>query len=106
MRARRSPKKSSGKLKPITFVPVRKVFKPMVEIRLLMDISGWADKDKRVKWHMAAGSTEIIDEDKAREFVTKGYAKYTSAPKKPISEDERAEALATVTRLTPGGENG
>jgi len=90
----------------VKFVPVKKVFKPMVEIRLLMDVSGWADKDKRVKWHMAAGTTEIIDEDKAREFVVKGYAKYTSAPKKPISEDERAEALATVTRLTPGGENG
>jgi len=87
----------------VKFVPVSKVFKPMVEIRFLVDISGWVDRDKRIKWSAAANTVEIIDEDKAREFVAKGYAEFVKRPKQPISQDEQDEHLATVTQLTPGG---
>lgn len=95
------------KVKVVKFVPVKKVFKPMVGIRLLVDVNGWADRERGLKWHMAAGTTEIIDKDKAREFVAKGYAEFTDPEaQQTISDDERAEHMSTVTQLTPGGEDG
>jgi hypothetical protein len=103
----KSSKKRS--FEPITFVPVEHVFAPMVEIVLLRDISGWADRDRRKKWEMAAHSRHIIDEDKARDFVAKGYAKFIDpryAKRKPLSEDEIAEARSNSTVIyLDGGSN-
>lgn len=76
----------------------------MVEIRCLVDISGWAGPRKeRKKWSMSAGSSHIIDEKKAREFVAKGYAEFTRDPDQPLTEDEIAEALSQVTTIRMGG---
>lgn len=93
-----------AKLEPIEFVPVRHVFKPMVQIRMKVDLSGWVgDKRDRRKWAMGAGTYPIIDEDKAREFVAKGWAEFTDKPRKPLSADEIAEYDAQVTKISLGG---
>ncbi len=102
-------KKPTPELQPITFLPVKKVFRAMVSIEVNRDISGWASREKRQKWHMGAGTTHIIDEDKAREFVAKGYASFTDpmyAERHPISADEVDEHAATMAIITPGGSNG
>lgn len=91
---------------PIEFVPVHKVFKAMVKIIPRVDLSGWASKDKRQKWGMSVGQTYIIDEDKAREFVAKGYAVFADRDydrRHPISPDEMLEARSTTTTLNLGG---
>lgn len=97
---------------PIEFVPVKSVFKAMVKIIPLVDLSGWASREKRQKWGMSAGQTYIIDEDKAREFVAKGYANFADrdyARRHPISEDEMHEARSQTTTLNldlgDGGNN-
>lgn len=91
-------------IEPVTFVPVRKVFKPMVQIKMLLDLSGWVDgKESRKRWSMPAGSMQMVDEDKAREFVAKRYAEFVHPPREPISADEQAEYDSQVTRISMGG---
>lgn len=86
-------------LEPITFVPVERVFAAQVQVRALRDINGWADRDKRVKWHIGKGSIGCVDENKAREWATKGYVEIIDGTVKPVSEDEAAEILSSVTTL-------
>lgn len=93
-------------LEPIKFVPVEKVFKAQVKVRATRDLNGWADRSKRVKWNIPAGRIGCLDEDKAREFHAKGYVQILDGEVKPVSEDEAAEMLSTVTTLTLGGPNG
>lgn len=92
-------------IEPIQFVPVRHVFKAMVAVKMLADVSGWVDGDKltRKKWNMPAGTVQVIDEVKAREFVAKGYAVFVNEPLRPLSDDEIAEHAAGVTRIEMGG---
>ncbi len=102
-------RKRQPKLQPVTFVPVTKVFKPMVEIVMTEghDLTGWADREKRKKWVMRGGEHHIIDEDKAREFVSKGYATFADPDYEKshkLSDGEIEENLSTVTRLHVGGE--
>lgn len=98
-RAKRRPP-----LEPITFVPVEKVFKPQVKVRATRDLNGWADRGKtsgkRVKWSIAEGRIGCLDEDKAREFQAKGYVEILDGTIKPVSEDEAAEYLSTVTTIS------
>lgn len=95
MRARRN-------LDPVQFVPVEKVFKPQVRVRALNDLNGWADRKKRVKWHIGAGRIGCLDEDKAREFAIKGYVEILDGTVKPASDDEIAEVMSTVTTISLG----
>ena len=99
-RARRPP------FKPVTFVPVEKVFKPAVKVRSTRDVNGWADVERRKKWAMRDGQIAYIDEDKAREFQAKGYVEILDGTVKPVSEDEAAEFLSTVTTISLGDPNG
>jgi hypothetical protein len=93
-------------VQPITFVPVEQVFQPQVQVRARNDINGWADKHKRIKWHIPAGAVGCLDQDKAREFAIKGYVEIIDGTVKPASEDEIAEVMSTVTVIGLGPSNG
>ena len=93
-------------LEPITFVPVEAVFRPQVKVRATRDISGWADRDRRVKWSIGKGRVGCLDHDVAREFQIKGYVELLDGEVRPVSEDEAAEFLSTVTVLNLGASNG
>jgi len=89
-------------IQPVTFVPVEQVFQPQVEVRSKVDLSGWADRRKKVKWNIPAGSVGCLDADKAREFSIKGYVEILNGDVKPASEDEVAEVMSTVTVIGLG----
>jgi hypothetical protein len=91
------------KLEAVTFTPVRKVFKPQVKVRAKLDLSGWADRDRRVRWTIPTGRIGCIDADKAREFQVKGYVDILDGTVKPVSEDEAIEFLREVTTIQVGG---
>ena len=59
-------------MQPITFAPAR--WAPQVRVTFTRDVNGWLDRDHGVKWHFAAGSTHMVDEQHAVEFIVKGYA--------------------------------
>lgn len=91
---------------PITFVPVERVFKSQVQVRALRDLNGWADRERRIKWSIPSGRIGCLDEDTAREFMAKGYVELLDGIVRPVSEDEAAEFLSTVTTLSLGAPNG
>jgi len=93
-------------LTPVRFVPVERVFQPQVKVRALKDISGWANRERRVKWSIGAGRIGCLDADKAREFATKGYVQIVEGKVEPVSEDEAEEMLAQVTTIGLGGNGG
>ena len=90
------------KLEPITFLPVKKVFKHQVKVQALRDLNGWADRDKRVKWSIGKGRIGCLDTETAREFEVKGYIRVVTGEVHPVSEDEAAEILSTVTTISLG----
>jgi hypothetical protein len=95
----------------VEFVPVEKAFKPMVEVVLLASVSGWVNDDKGTKkrWNLPAGSTQVIDDEHARDFVAKGYAAYRHKKDykdSGLTDEEIAERKASVTKLSLGGANG
>lgn len=97
---------------PIKFIPVTKAFKPMVEVVFLADVSGWVNRDRRIKFHAGAGSTHAIDEDNALDWVAKGYCAYKDPrqyKKSGLTESVIAERKASVHQISlsqPGGNNG
>ncbi len=92
-------KPSEPALEPVTFLPVEAAFKPQIKVRAFNDLSGWISREKRIKWYLSAGRIGHIDEDKAREFQAKGYVQILKGDVKPVSEDERAEMLASMTTI-------
>jgi hypothetical protein len=94
------------KLKPVEFQPVSEVFEPQVGVIPKSDLSGWVDRRRKVKWSMSAGRKYYLNEAKAREFETKGFLDIVSGAVAPVSDDERAEFLSQVTRISMGGTNG
>ncbi len=91
---------------PIEFVTVERAFSPQVKVRATRDVSGWVDRRRRVKWHLGAGRMGYLDAEKAREFQVKGYVEILKGAVEPVSEDEAAEFLSTVTTLNLGAPNG
>jgi hypothetical protein len=85
-------------LKPITFQPVN--WQPQVKVKFTRDVNGWLDRDQRVKWHFAAGSTAMIDEQHAIEFIVKGYA--TGELPRKVSDDEAATLRSVITVIGMG----
>lgn len=83
----------------IKFVPVEHVFKPQRQVRLLKDVTGWVNGDKRTgkKWHMRCGDIQYLDNRLADEFIIKGYA--MGELSREYSEMERSEILATITNI-------
>lgn len=85
-------------LRPVEFKPVN--WQPQVEVTFTRDVNGWLDHDNRVKWHFAAGSKHMVDEEHAVEFITKGYA--TGVLPRVVSEDEKAEIRSVMTTIGLG----
>ena len=85
-------------LYPVEFQPVN--WQPQVEVTFTRDVNGWLDVDKRIKWHFAAGSTHMVDEQHAVEFIVKGYAK-GDLPRE-VSADERDEIRSVMTTIGLG----
>ncbi len=101
-----SPKKRRKarpkEIQPVKFVAVERAFKPQVKVRATRDLNGWVSRDRRVKFHIGKGRIGFIDEDKAREWQVKGFVEILAGDIKPVSEDEAAEFLSTVTTIGPG----
>lgn len=95
-------KKRAPRVQPVRFIPVERVFKPQIKVRALHTLNGWVDRRKKIKWEIHAGQVGCVDEDKAREWVAKGYAEILDGTIKPISEDEAAEYLSQVTTIGLG----
>ena len=90
------------KLQPVRFVAVEKVFKAQIKVRATRDLNGWANRDRRVKWHIGAGRVGCLDEDTAREFQTKGFVEILDGTVRPVSEAEAEEFLSQVKTITMG----
>lgn len=84
-------------------VPIIEAFKPVVTILMLKDVTGWVNGDKSTgyKWHMNADQAYMVDQDKADEFIIKGYAKGKLSRK--FSEDEIAQIKAGIFNISLGG---
>jgi hypothetical protein len=85
-------------LQPVRFESVN--WQPQVEVTFVCDISGWLDRDTRVKWHFGAGTKHMVDEQHAVEFIVKGYA--TGTLPRLVSDDEKAEIRSVVTTVGLG----
>lgn len=85
-------------LQPITFQPAN--WQPQVKVTFTRDVNGWLNRDKRIKWHFAAGSSHMVDEQHAVEFIVKGYA--TGDLPRSVSEDEKAELRSVITVIGMG----
>lgn len=85
-------------LKPVRFEPVN--WQPQVQVTFTRAVNGWLDRDRRIKWEFAAGSTHMIDEEHAVEFIVKGYA--TGELPRHVSTDERAEIRSVMTTIGLG----
>jgi hypothetical protein len=95
-----------AKLEPITFVSLERAFKAQVRVQATRDISGWASRDRRVKWQIGKGRVGCLDEDVAREFAAKGYVRILDGTVKPVSEGEFEEILSTTTTIQMGASHG
>jgi hypothetical protein len=85
-------------LRPVEFKPVN--WQPQVQVKFTRTVTGWLDRDKRTKWQFAAGSTHMVDEQHAIEFIVKGYA--TGELPRPVSDDERADIRSVMTTIGLG----
>jgi len=85
-------------LMPIVFEPVD--WQPQVAVTFTRDVNGWLDHDNSVKWHFPAGSTAMVDEQHAVEFIIKGYA--TGELPRAVSDDEAAEIRSVMTTIGLG----
>lgn len=92
-------KRKRRNLETVKFAPVSKVFEPQVGVVPNRDLSGWADYATKTKWSMAAWQKYYISADKAREFEAKGYVEIVDGRVKPVSEDEYAEMMSTVSHI-------
>ena len=91
---------------PVKFVTVEEAFEPMIRVRALLDISGWVNRERGIKWSISKNEIGMLSQDAAREFSIKGYVEILDGTVKPVSEDEAAEMLSTVTTVSLGGSNG
>lgn len=93
------------KLEPVKFVTVEQAFKPQVEVVALTDLSGWVDRDRKVKFHIGVGRRGCMDIDTAREFKAKGYVEIVEGQElvAPVSQDEMDELLSTKITISLGG---
>lgn len=85
-------------LQPVTFQPIN--WQPQVQVTMTRDVNGWLDRDQRIKWHLAAGTTHLVDEQHAIEFIVKGYA--TGQLPRKVSSDEAAELRSVITVIGLG----
>lgn len=96
--ARIKRQQAKAQMTPITFQPVN--WQPQVRVRFTRDVNGWLDRDANIKWHFAAGSVAMIDEQHAVEFIVKGYA--VGELPRFVSADEQAEIRSVITIIGLG----
>jgi hypothetical protein len=82
----------------VKFVRPQDAFTPQAAVTMTRDVNGWIDRKKGLKWGLQAGQTYFIDQDKAAEFITKGYA--TGELPRTVSEDEKAEWMSQVQTIS------
>lgn len=92
-------RKQHLELHPVEFQPVN--WQPQVQVTFTRDVNGYLNRDQRIKWHFAKGTTHMVDEQHAVEFIVKGYA--TGTLPREVSEDERAELRSVMTTIGLGG---
>jgi hypothetical protein len=85
-------------LYPVEFQPVN--WQPQVEVTFTRDVTGWVDREKRIRFQFNAGSTHMVDEQHAVEFIVKGYA--TGTLPREVSQDERDELRSVMTTIGLG----
>lgn len=90
------------KAKPTQFVSPGDFFEPMVAVVAQKDVSGWVDRDKKIKWSMSYGRKYHLDRKTAREFMVKGYVYGPQDLTDDVSDDERADILSNVTIISVG----
>lgn len=88
-------------LQPVEFIPAKKAFQPQVKITMTRDVNGWLHRKRKQKFHLAAGRSYHVDEDRALEFIVKGYA--TGTPTREISEDELKQWHSEMKTVNIGG---
>ena len=86
-------------LKPVTLRPVN--WQPQVQVTFTRDVCGWLNREQGHKFQFASGSTHMIDEQHAIEFIVKGYA--TGQLPRHVSQDE-AETLRSVITVIGMGQ--
>jgi hypothetical protein len=85
-------------LYPVEFQPVN--WQPQVEVTFTRDVTGWINQSQGVRFHFNAGSTHMVDEQHAVEFIVKGYA--TGDLPREVSQDERDELRSVMTTIGLG----
>ena len=81
-----------------TFVAPEDAFQAQTQVTMLRDVNGWLDRKKGLKWSLQKGHTYLVDEAKAAEFITKGYA--NGELPREVSDDEAAEWRAQMTTIS------
>jgi hypothetical protein len=98
MDARIRNQQAQEAMRPVRFEPVN--WQPQVEVTFTRDVNGWLSQDENVKWHFGAGTTHMIDEQHAIEFIVKGYA--TGKLPRHVSDDEQATLRSVMTVIGMG----
>ena len=86
--------------RPIKIIKPEDAFQPQTAVTMTRDVNGWIDRRRGLKWHLAAGRTYFIDQDRAAEFITKGYA--NGELPRDVSDDEKAHWRAEQTTISLG----
>jgi hypothetical protein len=87
------------RLEPVRFEPA--TFTPQVRITMTRDVTGWTNRERRIKYHLRHGRSYMVDGDTAVDFITKGYA--TGELPRSVSDDERAELRSQNRTIGLGG---
>lgn len=82
-------------IKPVTLQAVN--WQPQVAVKFTRDVTGWLDQPNGVRWMFRNGTTHLVDEQHAIEFIVKGYA--TGALPRHVSDDEKAEIRSMMTTI-------
>lgn len=90
--------------RPVTFAAVSDAFKPEVTIRFKKDVSGWVNRDRKIRFHFNAGRTYMVDRETAVQMIVKGYA--TGELPRQVSDDERADIRSAMSTISLGGDDG
>ena len=87
-----------------TFVRPQDAFTPQVEVTMTRDVNGWLDRKQGLKWSLQKGRSYLIDEQRAAEFITKGYAQ--GELPRAVSEGEAQEWRSQMTTISLENQNG
>lgn len=96
------PQKKRREFDVVKFVPVERAFKPQIKVKALLDITGWLDRDKGIKFRIGMGRVGFVDADSARIWQAKGYITILEGEVEPVSEDELYELSKDDAKISLG----